>query len=283
MKQRIITAIFFGAAMIGGVYGGKLSFVLLFGVVTAGCAWELMGLLMSGGERFRPLRQGIGVLLGLCFYIQAAGEMLGYWNIMQSGSFALFSMMSFCVLIILELFLAGKKPFDHMGYYLLVLVYISLPFTLLAALSTANAGWAPFSAASPYLPNRVFGLLLLVWTNDTFAYFTGSRLGKTKLFERISPKKTWEGTIGGGIGAVLMAWGLSFVFPDFSTPQWLALGVVAAVFGTLGDLVESMLKRSVGVKDSGSLLPGHGGLLDRFDAFIFMIPFAWLVLMIFWS
>ncbi len=112
------------------------------------------------------------------------------------------------------------------------------------------------------------------------AYFVGSQLGRRKLFERISPKKTWEGTIGGGLCTVLIAWGLSFLIDDFTVTQWIALGAVAAVFGTLGDLVESMLKRSVGVKDSGNLLPGHGGLLDRFDAFIFALPFYWLTLML---
>ena len=136
-------------------------------------------------------------------------------------------------------------------------------------------------SGSAYQPLRVFGLLLLIWTNDTMAYFVGSQLGRRKLFERISPKKTWEGTIGGGLCAVLVAWGLSFIIKDFTQPQWLVLGMVAAVFGTLGDLVESMLKRSVGVKDSGNLLPGHGGLLDRFDAFIFALPFFWLALQIF--
>ena len=129
-----------------------------------------------------------------------------------------------------------------------------------------------------YSPHRVWGLLWLVWTNDSFAYIIGSRIGKTKLFERISPNKTWEGTIGGAIGAIIMAWVLSLYFSDFTMVEWVSLALVAAIFGTMGDLVESMMKRSLGVKDSGSLLPGHGGMLDRFDAFIFAIPFYFIVL-----
>ncbi len=137
-----------------------------------------------------------------------------------------------------------------------------------------------FFSGETYSPWRVFGLLGLVWTNDTMAYFVGSQLGKRKLFERISPKKTWEGFIGGGLCTVLMAWGVSHYVPEFTQMQWIMLAVVAAVFGTLGDLVESMLKRSLNIKDSGKLLPGHGGLLDRFDAFLLAIPFYWLVLIL---
>ncbi len=277
--------------MIGGVYGGSLCCFCLFFLIAAGCLWEFMGLLIPAGESFKKARRIMGVVTGLipflpfryilwyveCDHNMEAERIAGYWYAHEEALVVTVALVIFASLLltIVELFLAGKSPFAYIGYYLAGLFYIGLPIALLFSIATVGSSY--------YHPNRVFGLLLLVWSNDTVAYFVGSKLGRTKLFERISPKKTWEGTIGGGIGAVLMAWCLSFVFPDFSTPQWLALGVVAAVFGTLGDLVESMLKRSVGVKDSGNLLPGHGGLLDRFDAFIFMIPFAWLVLMIFWS
>jgi len=106
----------------------------------------------------------------------------------------------------------------------------------------------------------------------------GSRWGKNKLMVRISPKKTWEGTLGGAVLAVLAAWGLSRLIPDFTLIQWIGLSQVAAVGSNVGDLVESMFKRSVGIKDSGQILPGHGGLLDRFDAFIYCLPLYWLVL-----
>jgi phosphatidate cytidylyltransferase len=172
--------------------------------------------------------------------------------------------------IAVELFLGSEQPFANVGNYLLCALYIGLPFAMLADIA--------IEFHMPYKPFRVFGLLLLIWTNDTMAYFIGSKFGRRKLFERISPKKTWEGSIGGGVCTVFVAWGLSLIIKDFSQIQWLALGAVAAVFGTLGDLVESMLKRSVGVKDSGNLLPGHGGLLDRFDAFILALPFFWLAL-----
>jgi phosphatidate cytidylyltransferase len=131
---------------------------------------------------------------------------------------------------------------------------------------------------------RVFGLLWLVWTSDVAAFVFGISFGKHKLFERISPNKTWEGFFGALGWAVLMGWLCSWLVPDFTTAQWMMLGVNAAVFGTLGDLVESMLKRSVAVKDSGDMFPGHGGFLDRFDAFLFSLPFAWALLMVLrWS
>ncbi len=106
----------------------------------------------------------------------------------------------------------------------------------------------------------------------------GSQIGKTPFFPRISPKKTWEGTLGGMVCTFLVAGLFSYWMPVFTFSEWMALAAVVAVFGTVGDLVESMLKRSMGVKDSGSIMPGHGGFLDRFDSFIFVLPFAWLVL-----
>ncbi len=253
--------------MLGGVYGGKGSFMILCGVIIGGCLWELLGLLLPE-ERGKKFRRIWGVFIAL-FPMIPPVENVFY---AQPGMIYLLVLLTF-VSFVVELFLSSQSPFQNIAYYLIGFFYVCFPFVFLNWMVTTDAGG--------YSPNRVFGLLLLVWTNDTMAYFVGSQLGKHKLFERISPKKTWEGTIGGVICTVLIAWGLSFLIKDFSTPQWLALGAVAAVFGTLGDLVESMLKRSMGVKDSGNLLPGHGGMLDRFDAFIFALPFYWLVLWIF--
>ena len=272
MKQRIITAVIFAAAMLGGVFGGERSFYFIFTIIAIGCAWELMGILIVE-EKFKTLRRVWGTVAGILpFWLVAAGFIfiLPIWVTTFIASLMVFGMFA---AMAVELFLGSERPFANVGNYLLCVLYIGLPFAMLANIA--------IEFDMPYKPLRVFGLLLLIWTNDTMAYFVGSQLGRRKLFERISPKKTWEGTIGGGICTVLVAWGLSFLIKDFTTIQWLALGAVAAVFGTLGDLVESMLKRSVGVKDSGNLLPGHGGLLDRFDAFIFALPFFWLALQIF--
>lgn len=262
-RQRAGTAILFAAAMIGGVLGGKIPFLILFSFVGLACAWELFGLLLPPEA-----------LLKRIFYTFLA---LMPWWFVNSWWPPLDWLPVFVGLVFLvELFDLAEKPFDHVGHFCLALFYIGVPLSLLHEIALTRTGELEIGLI--YQPLKVMGLLLLTWSNDTFAYLVGSFLGKTPLFERISPKKTWEGTIGGGLLTIGLAWLLFQLMGQWSMQQWLALGAVVAIFGTLGDLVESALKRSTGVKDSGSLLPGHGGLLDRFDAFIFMLPWVWLVL-----
>jgi phosphatidate cytidylyltransferase len=276
MIQRTITGIVFGAVMLGGVFGGMYTFFGLFTLVTAGCLWEFTGLVFKNDPSDR-LRRLAGTGWGVLVYLLIGGSGLG----LLDGAFSFYGLilavLTAPVFLALELFLHPEKPFERAGYYLTGLLYISLPFSLLTYLSMP-AG--EFFSTGDYDPLRVFGLLLLIWSNDSWAYIFGSRFGRHKLYERISPGKTWEGFIGGGIFALLTAWGLSFLIPSFTPAQWLKLAAAAVIFGTIGDLVESMLKRSLQIKDSGTLLPGHGGLLDRFDAFVFAIPFYWLVLVI---
>jgi len=287
MRQRTITAFCFATVMLVGIYGyGVGSIYGLFLVVTVGCVWELMGLLLSHEEKFRFARRIIGCLLAVLPVFFAA--MALFWpgncgfsiqdEILQNNKEDLFSVavelmlslaFAFPVLLASELFLGSKLPFQNIGYYLTGVFYIGVPIALLFSITTMNASFSP---------HRILGLLILVWTNDTGAYLTGKKFGKHKLFERISPNKTWEGTLGGAALTILIAWGLSFLIKDFTLTQWLALSLVAAIGSNIGDLIESMLKRSVGVKDSGTFMPGHGGFLDRFDAFIFCLPFFWLVL-----
>lgn len=312
MKQRAITAVFFVAAMLGGIYGNQrvffgestylAPFFWLFSIIVAGCLWELMGMMLPADEPLSKIKKVAGVLIGflpffyfsstVLFAIPCARSTPSELEAFYSNNFRfaafdclLFVAISIFFLFLLELFSSPSKPFSNIGTYLLGVVYISVPFSFLVILSTDfDLNYSEVNAVlrHNFYPNRVFGLLWLVWTNDTAAYIIGSKIGRTKLFGRISPKKTWEGTVGGAICTVGMAWVLAQVFPsDFTVNQWLVLGAVVGMFGTLGDLVESMLKRSVGVKDSGTLLPGHGGLLDRFDAFIFVLPFAWLALQMF--
>jgi phosphatidate cytidylyltransferase len=267
MKQRTITAFFFAAVMLGGIYGGIYTFYALFALVAAGCAWELGALTFKSENRFVRLRQIIATALVLAVYLVFAGDVLCITRLPLERLFAPACLL-FVGLSTIELFLAGRQPFSNIGIPVLGIFYLALPLVLLSDLAYGNG----------YHPDRVLGLLLLVWINDSGAYLLGSRWGKHKLMERISPKKTWEGTLGGALFAVLGGWALSNFIPDYSVGQWAALGAVAAVGSNLGDLVESMLKRSVDVKDSGSILPGHGGFLDRFDAFIFTVPLYWLIL-----
>lgn len=292
MKQRVISATIFVIAMLGGVFGGATAFYLLFALITAGCLWELMGLLFAAEGNHLRLRKVLGTGLGVLPFLVFGSKLFNLFLPLPRGTqfnpyffvadmadsvnpillAIILLMLLVFLLFILELFLHSDRPFVNIGHYLLGVVYVGVPFALLISISYWHDNYAPM---------RVFGLLLLTWTNDTMAYFVGSKIGKHPFFSRISPKKTWEGTLGGMAFTFLAAWLLARWVPEFGTDEWMLLAGCVAVFGTLGDLVESMFKRSIQIKDSGSLMPGHGGLLDRFDSFIFVLPFAWLALMIF--
>lgn len=272
MKQRTISAVIFVIAILAGVFGGAIPFFLLFAFITGGCLWELSGILFGKEKENAILHRILATVLGLFPYLVYGGIKTGLFGF-EGGTASLLPgiiaviMVFMFLIILLELFLASEHPFTNVGYYLTGLAYVGIPFAMFLGI----AHWD-----DQYAPLRVLGLLLLNWANDTFAYLVGSQIGKTPFFSRISPKKTWEGTIGGMVCTFLAAWGLSMLIPSFSFGQWMALAACVAVFGTLGDLVESMLKRSVNIKDSGAILPGHGGFLDRFDSFIFIQPFVWL-------
>jgi phosphatidate cytidylyltransferase len=175
------------------------------------------------------------------------------------------------LLMFVELFMGSDAPFSNIGHVLLGLMYLGLPFSLLVSIAFWHGDYAPM---------RVFGLLLLNWTNDTMAYVVGSKIGKTPFFTRISPNKTWEGTLGGVFFTFVVATIFALWLPSFQPAEWLTMAAMVGIFGTAGDLIESMLKRSIRVKDSGSFLPGHGGFLDRFDSFVFALPFVWFALML---
>ena len=152
---------------------------------------------------------------------------------------------------------------------------MALPFWCLYQL-----GFISNNVTNEYSPNIILGFFFIMWANDTGAYLTGRALGKHKFFPRISPNKTWEGTIGGIIIGVLIAYLNHFWFENLSVTNWFILGLIITVFGTLGDLVESMFKRAAKVKDSGKIMPGHGGVLDRFDSTLLAAPMVWLYLLL---
>ena len=164
-----------------------------------------------------------------------------------------------------------RKPAEYWAYAMLSQMYIALPFALLNVLAFHSDETASLSQYNAILPLSIF---IFNWVNDTGAYCTGMLFGKHKLFERISPKKSWEGSIGGGIFCIIASFLLSHFFPFMSTGVWIGLALTVVVFGTWGDLTESLLKRRLGIKDSGNILPGHGGMLDRFDSAILAIPAA---------
>ena len=175
-------------------------------------------------------------------------------------------------LLVAELYLKQQDPIQDWAYTMLAQMYIALPFSLLnvLAFNATNNGLVAFN---PILPLSVF---VFLWVNDSGAYCVGSLIGKHKIFPRISPAKSWEGSIGGAVFVLAAAYAISYFIDQnmLTMPEWLGLGLVVVVFGTWGDLVESLFKRTLGIKDSGDILPGHGGMLDRFDSSLLAIPAA---------
>ena len=173
--------------------------------------------------------------------------------------------------MISELYLKKENPVLNWAFSMLSQLYIALPFALLSVLAFQNDVELGTVSYNPILPLSVF---VFIWLSDTGAYCVGSLIGKHRLFERISPKKSWEGSIGGGAVSIASSFAFAHFFPFMNTFEWVGLALVVVIFGTWGDLTESLLKRQLHIKDSGNILPGHGGMLDRFDSALMAIPAA---------
>ena len=256
---RGITGFFFVACIVCATIFGDWYFQVLFGLVSVLSLNEFYGLFESS-DSSPNISQGLilGTLL-YCIGLYAINE--------QSLNIYLLSLLVllFPLVGLAELFRNKKTPFQNMGITLVGLIYIITPFLLINLMRLNTANFWP-----------VLSIFILTWSSDTFAYLIGRKIGKHRLFERISPKKSWEGFIGGVVFSVLAGLIIAY-FTNDDMIKYAIYGITIATFGTLGDLVESMLKRSLNIKDSGSILPGHGGLLDRFDAVIFVIPIIYFL------
>ncbi len=285
MIQRAITGFFFVAILVAGILYSPLTFVLLFCLIAALSVQEFCRILNTSEKTAVVLPTAL--LMTTSVYLIIAQVL--YLTLGTLYVFAPYFLL-LMGLLIRELYLRHPDPIGNWAYGMLSQLYIALPFSLLMwlyvffaqpELSTHYSILPDFfrnSAvyeASFLLPLSVF---VFLWMSDTGAYCFGSWLGKHKLFERISPKKSWEGFFGGLFVAILSSIGMWYLdtlyLSAFSLPVWMGLALVVAVFGTWGDLVESLLKRKLDLKDSGSLLPGHGGMLDRFDSSLMAIPAA---------
>lgn len=261
---RITTGITLITVIAIGLYGGVLTFIFLFGLIAALCLWEFFGFTLL---ELSLVKRGFGLVLGLIPYGIATFSLLEFIELLSPTALFL-GFLPYFSLFIFELFNTSRYSFQRIAYLLLGTVYIGCPFAILLFI------YQKFGV------DIVMAMLVLIAVNDSFAYVVGSLIGQNPLFQRISPNKTWEGSIGGAI--VTMATTFIFIayFPQFSQIDWIIISTLIVVFGSLGDLVESMLKRSLKVKDSSNLLPGHGGFLDRFDAFLFCVPFVAAYLML---
>lgn len=267
---RTITAIIFVAVIVASFLRAE-TMVLLFALVTGLTIWEFTGLVND-----RPqvtVNRMITTVAGVYLFFAMAGFCS---EIIPSAVFIPY-LITLVYLMIAELYLKHEDPINDWAYTMMTQLYIALPFSLLNALAfhLTPEGEVVYD---PVLPLCMF---VFLWINDAGAYICGSLLGKHKLFPRISPGKSWEGSIGGGILVMLIAASIPYLLEQFSlltvnySPlQWAGLGLVIVVFGTWGDLIESLFKRTLGIKDSGNVLPGHGGMLDRFDSSLLAIPAA---------
>ena len=274
--QRAITGIIFVGVLIGCILGGPISFTLLFALITALTIHEF-GVIISKQpdvEINKPICMLAGVFL--FFGFAYLGVMPGQTEILIPYLFLII------YLLVSELYLKKKNPLNNWAYAMMSQIYIALSFAMLNVLayhSIGNEGELSNYQVqyNPILPLSIF---IFTWINDTGAYCTGMLFGKHRLFERISPKKSWEGSIGGGVFSIIAAIVMAHYFPFMPISIWIGLALTVVIFGTLGDLTESLLKRTIGIKDSGNILPGHGGMLDRFDSTLMAVPAAGVYLYI---
>jgi len=266
---RTITGVIFVAAIVASFLRPE-AMVLLFSIVTGMTIWEYAGLVNE-----RPgvtINRFICTVAGVYFFYAMTYFCSDLYGGAAKSVVFIPYLVTMVYLLVSELYAKQEDPINNWAYTMLSQMYIALPFSLLNVLAftaTPN-GHISFNTL---LPLSVF---VFLWVNDTGAYCVGSLLGRHKLFPRISPGKSWEGCIGGAVFVLVAAYliGEYIDMGILNTLQWLGLGLVVVVFGTWGDLVESLFKRTLGIKDSGNILPGHGGMLDRFDSSLLAIPAA---------
>lgn len=279
-KTRSLTAIVFVVVMLAGLLISHWTFFLLFTVIHFGCWTEYQRLIGRIHAEYKTIsafhRYGI-MLAGWCFLLYFTN------NDFRFGDFQLHAVgwwlgLLFAFLLpIIELLFSSSISAKNIGYSAVGLIYISLSCGLMIDLLLFPS--IPFRS-TPFMPLVVIACM---WINDTMAYIVGSLAGKTP-FSSISPKKTWEGTIGGialCITIVTIACSYIPILKQVHFIHWLMISTLAAIAGTFGDLLQSKLKRMAGVKDSGHIMPGHGGFLDRFDSLLVATPFVWLYIQIF--
>ena len=258
---RTLTGFAYVIIIIAGIFVNQYTFLALFSVVVIACMWEFYGLLNKCQQlNISRITNCLGgVVLFASTYLYASGKV--------THAVFLPYLCYIVFMLVFELYRKKGNPIHHLSIAFLGQCYIALPLSLLNMIAFAEYQ----EGAIRYYPLLILSLFAFIWVNDTGAYLTGMSFGKHRLFERISPKKSWEGFFGGLIFTVLSA----FVFAHFETNipyyHWIGLAIAVVVFGTWGDLIESLIKRTLGVKDSGRSLPGHGGFLDRFDSLLLAV------------
>lgn len=266
LTQRIIAAVIGVAIIITGIFYSAYTFWLVFLFLSVMTQYEFYKLVGLNGNLPLSIFGTIcgSVLNALTFFIEK-----GDWPF----KFYYLIVPLLAITFFIKLYKRkDPKPFENLGYTFLGIIYVAVPFALVNEVAME---------AHHYKPLLVLGILVILWVNDSGAYFVGTMMGKRKLFERISPKKTWEGLFGGAISSLIAALVFSKYYNSIDPWKWIVIAAIIVVTGTLGDLVESLFKRSIAIKDSGSFIPGHGGFLDRFDGLLLSMPFILTFLKIF--
>lgn len=260
---------FFGAIfaiiLVTGIVIHPIAFFAIFLGITLLSVYEFLTLIKKNtcSPQILSGLLSTGLLFTSCFVSVYFGSTL---------LFALFVLVTVLIPII-EMYRKKSNPFGNISYTLMGILYVAVPFSLL------NFLVFPFGDHEFHW-KILMALFILIWANDSGAYIVGVNFGKHRLFERISPKKSWEGSIGGAVVTLAISWVISLYSNDLNLIQWLIIGTIVIIFGSFGDLVESLLKRSLKIKDSGNIIPGHGGLLDRFDAILLVSPMVFVFLQV---
>lgn len=265
---RSITGILYVAILVT-CFLQAFNMVIVFALITGLATWEFTGLVNE--HKHVNVNRLITTVAGVYFFLAVAGVNSGA---IQTNAVFVPYLLTIIYLFISGLYTKSGDSVNDWAYTMLSQMYIALPLSTINVIAFRQAT----DGQSYYYYLLPLSTFFFLWTNDTGAYFTGSLFGKHKLFPRISPAKSWEGSIGGGIFVLIVASVIFFIesqgenLSGLNLIEWLGLGLVVVVFGTWGDLVESLLKRTLGIKDSGYILPGHGGILDRLDSSLMAIP-----------
>lgn len=264
LTLRLMTGIAGAAAIITGVAVGQWTYFIIFFII---CLFTLLEFYKLVGLDGLAPQRAYGTMCGIAIFILSfliEGRIAVFGSTIPTEGYILIFPLIACVYMIKLYKKFERKPFTNIAFTFLGIFYVAVPFALLNVVVYEQGR---------YNYEIILGILLILWASDTGAYFAGTRFGRRKLFERISPKKSWEGFVGGAILALLFVAGLARYLHSLSPVQWAVVGIIIIVGGTFGDLIESLLKRSMEIKDSGDALPGHGGFLDRFDGLLISAPF----------
>ena len=268
---RALTGIIFVVVLISAIYIHPIFFLILFCIITGLTLWEFGGLVKHYENA--NLQRTVNVLGGVYLFIAT----FVYTNGLTDGKIFLPYLLFIMLTMIAELYYKAPNPINNWAFTLFAQVYCAGSFSILNFIGAEPGTPGVMS----YTPLFIMAIFIFVWLDDTGAYLVGSLIGKHKLFERISPKKSWEGFFGGLILSLASSQAFAWFAPEINRMNWLGLAATVVLFGTWGDLIESLLKRTLGVKDSGNVLPGHGGMLDRFDSVMLAVPASYIYIELF--